>query len=320
MKNFKHFIILFVFLAGSLALFAQATKPSIMIVPSLRWCDEHGYVQTYDNQGLEETLPDYKKAFLKDSELSQVIIAFQKLMLGRGYKTIDLEATLNSLSSQSAQNAMLNSKSGASVSESPYDKLLKTAKADIIVEMSWKIYKNGPKQYINYTLKGLDAYTNEPVAEASGTGSEASITTPLSILLEEAVLANMDEFSDLLMSHFEDMVENGRTVTLDVQCFDSFNGDLETEYDGKELGVIIEDWVADNTVNGVFGLDLATENFMNFRGVRIPLFTEKDGKTRAVTTRNWSQNLQSYLKTTYQIEAKVITQGLGKVILMIGEK
>ena len=133
MKNFKQLIITFIFLAGSLALFAQATKPSIMVVPSDNWCVEHGYVQSYENQGRSKQCPDYRAALQGNSDLLTVINVINTMMAERGFELKNLEGALNKLEETSARNNMLTSKSGAAVAESPIQKLYKVARADIVI-------------------------------------------------------------------------------------------------------------------------------------------------------------------------------------------
>jgi hypothetical protein len=99
--------------------------------------------------------------------------------------------------------------------------------------------------------------------------------------------------------------------------FSSFKGDLETEFEGKELSQIIEDWMAANTVKNRFSTTDATENNMLFEQVRIPLY---DANNRAVDTRGWARDLQKMLADKYKITAKLMTRGLGQAQLVIGEK
>ena len=319
MKAVKQIIIIFIFLAGSMTLFAQAKKPTIMVVPSDNWCIQHGYTETYDNQGKVVVVPNYKAAVQGSSDLLLAISKISEMMAERGFPLKDLESCLKSMENQSAEDAMLTGKSGAEIAESPIDKLKKTAKADIIMQLTWTVNQVGPKRSITFNLQGKDAYTDKQVAASSGTGGE-SFTSELAILLEEAVLAHIDNFNSQLMNHFDDMAENGREIIVRIKVWDDFEDGLETEFDGKELGEIIEDWMADNTVKGRFSTTDATENFMLFEQVRIPLFVEKDGKTRAVQARDWVGNLRKYLKSTYQIESKLMMQGLGQAQLVIGGK
>jgi hypothetical protein len=137
------------------------------------------------------------------------------------------------------------------------------------------------------------------------------------VLLEEAVLSHIDNFNTQLQSHFDDMAANGREVALRIRVWSSFDGDLESEYDGVELRDIIEEWVAENTVSGRFSTTDATETIMQFEQVRIPLYNEKN---RPMDTRAWAVGLQRMLRDKYQIEAKLMMKGLGQAQLVLGEK
>lgn len=307
-------------LAGILTLtlgsWAQAKKPTIMVVPSDAWCNINGYTQTFDNQGKTVVVPDYKKALQENTDLLSVISKINEMMTERGFPLKNLESALKTLESNAAEDAMTTSKSGAELSQSPVDKLKQVAKADIIMQLTWTVVKRGPETAIDFNLQGLDSYTDKQVAAASGKGpSRMSSTAP--DLLREAVLAQIDGFNAQLQSHFDDMFANGREVILRITKFDSFDGDLESEYGGEELGSLIEAWVNDNTVNNRFNTTDATENMMLFEQVRIPLF---DANNKPVDTRGWAKGLQKYLKDTHQIEAKLKMKGLGQAQLVIGEK
>jgi len=297
---------------------AKAKKPTIMVVPSDNWCLENGFTQNFDNQGKIMNVPDYRRALQANFDLVAVIAKINEMMTDRGFPLKALESSLRSLENQSAEDAMLTSKSGSEITESPIDKLKKVAKADIIMQISWKINTNGPKKSISFILQGLDAYTDKQIAGASGTGKE-SFTAELPILFEEAVLAHIDNFNHQLQAHFDDMFEKGREVALRITVFNSWGEDLESEFgdNNEELRTIIENWVYDNTVQHRFSTTDATENFMLFEQVRIPLFDERG---RSIDTRNWAAGLQKYLRDNYKITAKLMTRGLGQAQLVLGEK
>lgn len=299
------------------SVFSQAKKPRIMVVPSDNWCEQHGYMESFDDQGTIERIPNYKRALQGNTELLLVISKLNSLMADRGFPLVDLESTLRSLQSESAEDALLTSKSGAGIAESPIDRLRKTANADIIMQLSWKVNTTGPKKSITYILRGLDAYTNKQVAGAEGTGAP-SFSTEVPVLLEEAVLTHIDNFNARLQDHFDDMFENGREVIVRIKKFDSWDGDLESEYNGEELGMVLEDWMSDNTVKGRFSTDIATENQMLFTQVRIPLYDERE---RATDARRYFRSLQTFLQNSpYNIVNKLMTKGLGEVTIVLGEK
>jgi hypothetical protein len=298
-------------------LMGQAKKPTLMVVPSDNWCKQNGFMLKFDNQGTVEELPDYKKALQGSSDLILVIAKISQLMADRGFPCKLLEQELKKLSQESAEDAMLTSKSGSGVAESPIDKLYKSAKADIILQITWSVNVTGPKKSVTFVLQGIDAYTGKQIASASGTGAP-SFSAELPVLLEEAVLAHIDNFNNQLQNHFDDMFANGREIIVRIKKFDSWPDDFETEFDGKELGQIIEEWFQNNTVKGRFNTTDATANFMLFEQVRIPLY---DANGKAMDARSFLRGLQNYLKNPpYNLTSKLMIKGLGQATLVIGEK
>ena len=294
-----------------------------MVVPSDVWCNTNGYMMTFDDQGSEVKIPDYKKAFQSSPELLLVISQINGMMAERGFPLKNMESAIKTLSANSAEDAMMTSKeSGMGASESPIDMLKKVAKADIIIQLTWTLNTTGPKKSITFNLQGLDSYTDKQVATAAGTGAP-SFSAEVPVLLEEAVLSHMDNFTNSLQDHFDDMFTNGREVILRIKKWDDWENDLETEYgeDDEELSTIIEDWMADNTVNNRFSTTDATENMMLFEQVRIPMFYEKKGKQRAMDTRRFAKQLSKFLKNEpYNIPNKVTMKGLGRATIYLGGK
>jgi len=313
--NMKKIVILATLLMATTALFAQATKPTIMVVPSDNWCTANGYTQTYDNQGMEVVVSDYAKALREDAKMGMAIHKIEEMMNTYGFPLKNLEQTLKGLTNQSAEDAMLTGKSGAAVAESPIDRLKKTAKADIIIYLNWKTMPMGPKMKVVYDMAGLDAYTNNNVATAQGQ------SVPLAMdeisILQLTIQTGIKNFVEQLDAHFNDMAEKGRQVSVRIKAWDDFEDGLEAEFDGVELSEIIENWMTDNCVQGRNHLSDATENMMYFDEIRIPLFDESG---RPTDTRKWLGNLRKYLKNNYQIESKLMMQGLGQAQLVIGGK
>ena len=304
-------------LATCSSAFSQAKKPTIMVLPSDNWCVQNGFTIEYDNQGTKQVVSDYRRAFQENSDLLLVISTINGLMADRGFPLKNAESVLKNLANQSAEDAMLMSKGGSDVAESPIDMLKKTANADIIMQLTWTVNTTGPKKAITFILQGLDAYTGKEVATVTGTGTE-SFSASLPNLLEEAVLAHIDNFNNGLQRHFDDLFENGREIVIRVKRFNSWDEDLETEYNGEELGVIIEDWVYDNTVKNRYNTSVVTENMMLFEQVRIPLF---DDRGRAIDARRFTKGLQSYLKNPpFNITNKLTTSGLGQATIVLGDK
>jgi hypothetical protein len=309
------------FVIAGLTAFSQAKKPIIMVVPSDNWCIKNEYTQMYDEMGTQKTLPDYKMALQNETDLLMTIGKINTMMADRGFPLVNLESALKNLEQEGAEIAMLGSKSGGGIAESPIDILQRTANADIIIQLTYVINQTGPQRSITFMLQGLDAYTNKQIAGAQGTG-EPSFATETPVLLEEAVLAYIDDFNSRLQDHFDDLFENGREIVFQTRIWDTGMIDFEEEFNYKgetlELGEIIEDWVYDNTVQGRYNTSNYTENVIRFDQVRIPLY---DDRGRANDTRRWIRDLRSMIGgTPFNQECKIYTRGLGEVWLIVGEK
>ena len=64
----------------------------------------------FDNQGSIVKVPDYKRALQENSDLLIAISKINELMATRGFPLKNLESALKSLESESAEDAMLTSK------------------------------------------------------------------------------------------------------------------------------------------------------------------------------------------------------------------
>lgn len=298
--------------------YGQAKKPTIMVMPSDLWCNTNGYTTVYDNQGTDVVVPDYLKALQSDVNLLPVIAKINDLMADRGFPLKNLESEAKSLDKANAELSLLQSKAGGEVAVSPIDQLRQRAQADIIIYLTWTVNRMGPKQSVTYTLQGIDSYTNKQVAGETGTGP-ASFSAELPVLLEQAVNAHIDNFCDRLQAHFDDLFANGREINVNINVFDTAPFDLEEEFDGRELLEVIDDWMADNTVNHRYNLTNSSENYMRFEQVRIPLYDER---ARAMDANRFARELVRYLKgEPYNIEQiKQLNQGLGQVTIVLGDK
>ena len=301
-------------------------KPSIMVLPDDVWCNENGYVLKFNNQGKEVVLPDYEKAFRENKDLLLVTTKIGELFTDRGYSLSDAKAMLDKIKNDNAKNSMnMSNETGSGIAESPIDILNRTAKADIIIKISWSIETKGPKNQITYIMKGIDAYTSKQVSASTGTGDWSSAAS-VPVLLREAVVGNMDGFNVQLMSHFADIIQNGREGSLVIQVWDDAMDNLETEYDLKgktaELKAIINRfWMPRNTVNKAYKMDEASANTMKFSQVRIPLEGDDGwGGTVSMDFAMFGGNLASFLKKEFDIIVKVQPRGLGEVYVILGGK
>lgn len=321
----KRLITVFILSALSVTLMGQAKKPTIMVVPSDQYCISKDFKMEFESMGMKQTLPDYKAAMQNDADLRLVITKMGQIMADRGFPLKDLEMELKNLEREAAEAAMLtSSSSGSEMAESPIDMLKRTAKADIILDLSFEVKRQGPHRYITFNLRGLDAYTSKQISGAAGAGAPSSAASP-ELLLEEAVLSHMDGFNAGLQRHFEDMFANGREIKVMVRRWANWFDNLESyyEFDGEEVSLIdhIDNWFYDNTVQHRFNISDATDNMMRLEQVRIPMMmVDSRGRERAVDARSFLSGLSKHLRDNFQIESKIYLRGLGEAWLIVGEK
>lgn len=298
---------------------AQIKKPELMVVPSDVWCISNGYYTEVENLGTTVKVPNYKQALQENMGLKLAIAKLNDLMAERQFPLQSLEQTIKNLEQRRMEDNLTTSKAGNELAESPLDEVARTAKCDIILELSWEVKDMGPKHAISYILEGRDAYTAKTIGAASGTGAP-SFTADVDVLLEEAIVANMDNFNNRLMDHFAEMQTIGREISLDIKVFanNAAGVDLESEFEGVELIDIINDWLQVNTVQGRFSMPYASENVANFTQVRIPVYDERG---RAIDANGFAKLLTKELKKApYNIPSKVLVKGLGRAVIILGEK
>ena len=307
------------FLAGfllSLQVLVAQKKPTVMILPSDHWCDMRYFMTTYDNQGTKVKIPDYQKAFIEDTEIGPVISKVGQVLTDMGYSLKDAEQEIKSINTKTAEdNVTMSKTSGASLVESPLDMLKRRIKCDILIQLSWDLSRSVGGHSTTFTLEAFDSYTNKRIATSTGSiEGQGSVAD----LLFTAVKKNVKPFDKQMDNWYADQKKNGREINLTIRCWDSWENDLETEYNGEELTDCIQSWLRSNCVNGSFNLSDGTESFAQFEQVRIPL---EDEKGNAMDARAFATLLRKYLaKPPYNITAKVMQRGLGESIIVLGEK
>jgi len=316
MKSLR-FLLVWVYLLFYGSLSAQPKKPTIMILPSDNWCVQRYFITDFDNQGTNISIPNYQQAFQEDTELGQVISKIGGVLTELGYSLKDAEQELKGIYTKQAEDNVTQSKtSGASLAESPLDILKRKIKSDIIIQIWWKLNKEASGTSVSFTLEAFDTYTNKRIATSTGTTKPS--TSPIPILLEQAVRNNAKPFDKQMNDWFTDQKQNGREITLNVRCWDNWGKDLESEYDGEELTDCIQAWLKKNCVFGSFNLSDGTETFAQFEQVRIPLYDESG---KAMDARSFATLLRKYLQQPpYNIVSKVIIRGLGEATIVLGEK
>lgn len=320
----KKTILILLALIININLFAQAKKPTIMIKPSDDWMNQPypnqpnvNFMMEFDNQGLKERRPNYEEALVKYPNLNSVIGKIDAEMRKDGFETVLLETTLKELKQKRAEDAVRSMKGQKSVD--PIEQLRAVAKADIEFSVFWKIKRQGPRHAIEtFRIQGIDTYTNKPVAYAEGSGDWAFISEVSEAdLLREAVLSKMDGFKAELMTSFTNMFAQGREVVLEISTAPDWEKNLQSNFQGDELNIKIEDWISDNTKNHKFGSPEVSETNMTVKGCKIELF---NAAGRPQDAALWVRPLKKYLVELGVPGVLVAPVGLGRVQIFLSGK
>lgn len=295
----------------------KSKKATLMVIPSDNWCAQRYFTTTYEDQGRKVVVSDLRTAFLEDTEVGNVISKVGAMLTDAGYSLKDCEQELKNINNREAEDAYTTSKtSGASLMEGPLDVLKRRTKSDIIIQIGWNVNKEASGKSVTFTLEAFDSYTSKRIATANGTSAASSDIVIRQ--LENAVRERIPEFTAQMDKWYTQSQVNGREILLTIRTWDSWENDLETEFDGDELIDVIQGWMEKNTVNGNFNLSDQTEYMAQFEQVRIPML---DAKGKALDARAFATNLRKFLaKDPYFIEAKVMIRGLGEALVILGEK
>jgi len=295
--------------------FSQAKTPTIMILPSDNWCQQRYFMTNYSNQGINQKVPNYKKAFQEDTELPQVISKIGELMTDRGFELIDAEQEIKAIEARTAEDNMTRSKSNSEFNQTPLQILKNKAKADILIQIWWNVTKTKKGNIISFDLKAFDAYTSVQIGSSSGHSTKGKEIVP--ILVEKAILKNIDPFVKQLKQHFVDILKNGREIRLTIRTWENWKYDLESEFNDEELRYIIYSWV-ENHSKGTFNQRNSSEYRSEYEKLRIPIY---DDKGSALDAEQYARKLVKFLKKEpFNFICKIIPRGLGEAIIILGEK
>lgn len=312
----KKLAIISIILAFSNLSTAQSVKkPSLMILPSDKWCTERYFIQQFDDQGTSTDMMDYERAFKEDLELPIVISTIGGYLAEKGYSVKDAEQAAKNLRTIIAENNATASKSGYGLAENTLDVIKSRVKADVLIQIGWSTLGNGKNAIIQYVIESFDCYSGFRIPATitgTGKGDNASIVK----ILEKEIPSCLGEFDKKLQAYFKEVNTLGHEITLDIRRWSDWDKDLDSEFEDQPLIEILEKWMADNTVNASYNLLESDENIAKYEQVHIPVYNSRG---TAMDARSFASSLRVYLKNQWKIPAKVISSGLGRAVIILGD-
>jgi hypothetical protein len=305
----------------------QGQKPTIMIFPSDGWLERNSYYTNVENQGVNVFVPDYNSA-LRDDKLNIAISTLDGMISERGYPTVRLSETLKSINQSSAIDVAIEGRNGGASQTNILEELLSYAKADIIWKVSWTKDSDGIQSWIDYRIDALDSYTNKSVGVEGGTGPR-SLSASEGELIRQAVTDKMDAFLSKHQKYFDNIVENGREIQLEIRRFDSFeyyfNDDVSYKNREMEFSTLLQGYLGSIAKDRNFSYS-STANRIDVKDLRIELTQDVEDLfgggivSQSLNAQTFAKKISRFIKENFDYSSNITPFGLGKARITIGEK
>lgn len=237
--------------ANTIALAQNVTvQPKIMVIPFTKQGED--IAQVLEN--------DVNKRII----LTKIREAFDK----RGFTTVDFAAKLKSIS-----RAEGLSQDGQSDLKSM---IIQQSGADIYVEAEMDVVLASNGNSVKTILTAYDISTGGSIANKIGFSGKF-YTEDIGRLGSKAIESVADEFLDIMQTKFTDIVENGRSISIEF-VFDQMSAlsmSSEVGKDGLPLSDALELWIGENSYKNNYHIQGTSDKRMIFDDVRIPLKDEK---------------------------------------------
>ncbi len=294
----------------------QAEMPTIIVFPDDVWMNDHGFMNTVDNDGETEYMPRYNDAFVQNREIGTAIQAVQKVLEERGFQHEDLQNLLRDKKRERAEE-MANAADGDAAEKGAMDELLQQARPDIRVDLDYSVKPMGPRKYIQFRLKAVDAYCLDQVASCEG--SVEGTSDPVDLALRKVIAGKIDEFCQQVINYFMDLRDNGRQITVVFRSASGSGIDFlrdEIGDDGDTYNDFLHDWIRAHAVNRAGKKGRQTKAMAEFKNVRIPFF---DDEGQPTDPDSWARGVRKAFRAETGIKiAKGQGNTLGRVNFLVG--
>ena len=235
-------------------LLAQETvtvQPRIMVVP-------------YFKQG-----EDIRTVLEADVNKRIVMAKIREAFDTRGFTTVDFIARLKALSTTLGL-AMDNQADLKSM-------IVQQSGADVYVDAEMDVLLSSSGNSVKVIVTAYDVSTGNSLSNKIG-DSGKFYTDDIGRLASKAIESCADEFLNTMQTKFNDIVQNGRSVsvTIGFDAASALSMSSEIGNDGLTLADEIELWMSENAYKNNYHVQGTTDKQMIFDDVRIPL-KDKNG-------------------------------------------
>ena len=248
----------------------QTVQPKIMVMP-------------FTKQGEDI------RTILEDDPSKR--IAISKIKEGfddRGFTTVDFLSKLKIAN----DNKIFTSDNQSDLKS----EIMQMSGADVAVISEIIIHGSSSGNSIQLRLEGNETSTGNSLSNKV-CESGRFYTTDIGKLTSIAIKGCIDDFLNTMQTKFTDIVNNGRSILIDISFDGSSGYNTSSEFgaDGMLFSELIEDWMADNAFKNNYHIQGTTNLKMIFDDVRIPLKDQSTG--RNYNTNRFGASIRKYLKS-----------------------
>ena len=295
-----------------------AQKPTIMIFPNKNWCLRHNYTMDGDPKTV-----DYDKA-LADTDMMDLINAFEKFMQGVGYEPKKLSKALSDYRDEKAHDKADEVDDGEGAAGGMREMLASTASADFIIEFYPETQQANGKQFVIFRIEATDASTGKGFYSNSGQGTPVFGNAQMVNQLNEAILSIKDEFLGRLQNKFDNMAKQGREVRILIKRKPSCPITFAKKYDGAALSEYIEAWIEELVQTPGFISGQNTKDKLTYEQIYIPLKTEKRHPltkkmvVKAQSAQDFAEKIADHIEELTEQPCRVEKRSMGYAVITMG--
>lgn len=183
---------------------------------------------------------------------------------GRGFTTVDFIARLKA----AKDNSVFTSDNQTDIKS----QIIQMSGADIYVQVELNVQTSEVGTSVTLVLSGYEASTGNSLSNKVG-ASGKFYTEDISKLTAKASDSCLDDFLNVMQSKFTEMVENGKSVIIDISFGPDSEWRMSSEIgaDALPLSDQIEAWMEKNAYKNNYHIQGTTDLRMIFDDVKIPL-------------------------------------------------
>jgi len=206
----------------------------------------------------------------------------------RGFSTVDFIGKLKSAN----DNKVFTSDNQEDIKSL----LIQSSGADMYVQVEVDKQESASGNSVNVILSAYEAAGGNSLANKVGSSGKF-YTEDYGKLTTKAVNACGSEMMNILQSKFTEIVNNGRSVMVDISFDQGASYTMSSEIKGQDLPLsdVLEEWMSKNAYKNNYHLQGTTDLRMIFDDVRIPLKDQATG--RNYNANRFALEIFKYLKS-----------------------